>query len=131
MSQYIFTITIKVRDYEIDSQGIVNNANYLHYLEHTRHEFCESRGFTFRAMQEQGIDPVVSKIEIEYHTPLRLGETMTSSLWIERRGPRFIFHQDIFAPSGALAVSALVTIVALENGRISRGDSIAPLMIND
>ena len=112
MSQYIFTITIKVRDY-------------------TRHEFCESRGFTFRAMQEQGIDPVVSKIEIEYHTPLRLGETMTSSLWIERRGPRFIFHQDIFAPSGALAVSALVTIVALENGRISRGDSIAPLMIND
>lgn len=131
MSQYIFTIPIKVRDYEIDSQGIVNNANYLHYLEHTRHEFCESRGFTFRAMQEQGIDPVVSKIEIEYHTPLRLGETMTSSLWIERRGPRFIFHQDIFAPSGALAVSALVTIVALENGRISRGDSIAPLMIND
>ena len=131
MSQYIFSIPIKVRDYEIDSQGIVNNANYLHYLEHTRHEFCESRGFTFRAMQEQGIDPVVSKIEIEYHTPLRLGETMTSSLWIERRGPRFIFHQDIFAPSGALAVSALVTIVALENGRISRGDSIAPLMIND
>lgn len=131
MSQYIFTIPIKVRDYEIDSQGIVNNANYLHYLEHTRHEFCESRGFTFRAMQELGIDPVVSKIEIEYHTPLRLGETMTSSLWIERRGPRFIFHQDIFAPSGALAVSALVTIVALENGRISRGDSIAPLMIND
>lgn len=131
MSQYIFTIPIKVRDYEIDSQGIVNNANYLHYLEHTRHEFCESRGFTFRAMQEQGIDPVVSKIEIEYHTPLRLGETMTSSLWIERRGPRFIFHQDIFAPSGALAVSALVTIVALENGRISRGDSISPLMIND
>lgn len=131
MSQYIFTIPIKVRDYEIDSQGIVNNANYLHYLEHTRHEFCESRGFTFRAMQEQGIDPVVSKIEIEYHTPLRLGETMTSSLWIERRGPRFIFHQDIFAPSGALAVSALVTIVSLENGRISRGDSIAPLMIND
>lgn len=131
MSQYIFSMPIKVRDYEIDSQGIVNNANYLHYLEHTRHEFCESRGFTFRAMQEQGIDPVVSKIEIEYHTPLRLGETMTSSLWIERRGPRFIFHQDIFAPSGALAVSALVTIVALENGRISRGDSIAPLMINE
>ncbi|MDE5941230.1 MAG: acyl-CoA thioesterase [Muribaculaceae bacterium] len=129
MSPYIFTIKLKVRDYEVDSQGIVNNANYLHYLEHTRHEFCESRGYTFRAMQEQGIDPVVSRIEIEYHTPLRLAETMTSSLWIERRGPRFIFHQDIFAPSGALAASALVTVVALENGRISRGDAIAPLLL--
>lgn len=128
MNPYIFSIQIKVRDYEIDSQGIVNNANYLHYLEHTRHEFCESRGFTFRSMQEQGIDPVVSKIEIEYHTPLRLAETMTSSLWVERKGPRFIFHQDIFTPSGALAASAIVTVVALENGRISRGDAIAPLL---
>jgi acyl-CoA thioester hydrolase len=128
MSNAIFTIQIKVRDYEVDSQGIVNNANYLHYLEHTRHEFCESRGFTFRAMQEQGIDPVVSKIEIEYHTPLHLAETMTSCLWLERRGPRFLFHQEIFAPSGALAAKALVTVVALENGRISRGDSIAPLL---
>jgi acyl-CoA thioester hydrolase len=128
MSNAIFTLQIKVRDYEVDSQGIVNNANYLHYLEHTRHEFCESRGFTFRAMQEQGIDPVVSKIEIEYHTPLHLAETMTSCLWLERRGPRFLFHQEIFAPSGALAAKALVTVVALENGRISRGDSIAPLL---
>lgn len=128
MSQYTFSLDIKVRDYEVDSQGIVNNANYLHYLEHTRHEFCESRGFTFRSMQELGIDPVVAKIEIEYHTPLRLGETMTSSLWVERKGPRFFFHQDIFGPSGVLAASALVTIVALENGRISRGDAIAPLL---
>lgn len=67
--KYIFEMPLKVRDYEVDSQGIVNNANYLHYLEHTRHEFCEARGFTFRDMQKQGIDPVVTKIEIEYHTP--------------------------------------------------------------
>ena len=80
MNRYIFSIPIKVRDYEIDSQGIVNNANYLHYLEHTRHEFCESLRFTFRAMQEQAIDPVVSQFEIEYHTPLLLSHTMTSSL---------------------------------------------------
>lgn len=122
---YIFEMPLKVRDYEIDSQGIVNNANYLHYLEHTRHEFCESRGFTFRSMQDRGIDPVVNKIEIEYHSPLRLGETMTSKLWLERRGARFIFHQDIFTPSGAPAVKALVSVVALENGRPTRGDLLA------
>jgi|GEM_PF-99843 len=122
---YIFELPLKVRDYEVDSQGIVNNANYLHYLEHTRHEFCESRGLTFREMQERGIDPVVNRIEIDYHTPLRLGESMTSRLWIERKGPRFIFHQDIFTPTGQLAVSALVCVVALEHGRPTRGDSLA------
>ena len=37
---------IKVRDYEVDAEGIVNNANYLHYLEHTRHEFCEEAGLS-------------------------------------------------------------------------------------
>ena len=32
---YIYELPIKVRDYEVDAEGIVNNANYLHYLEHT------------------------------------------------------------------------------------------------
>ena len=46
--KYIYELTMKVRDYEVDAEGIVNNANYLHYLEHTRHEFCEQAGLTFQ-----------------------------------------------------------------------------------
>ena len=34
---YIFQLEMMVRDYECDIQGIVNNANYLHFMEHTRH----------------------------------------------------------------------------------------------
>lgn len=118
--------TIKVRDYEVDSQGIVNNANYLHYLEITRHDFCEYAGTTFRAMQERGLDPVVRKIDIEYLSSLTLGDTMISRLRMERKGARFIFVQDIFnADGGAPVVHALVTIVCLENGRLSRGDLLA------
>ncbi|HAD03062.1 MAG TPA: acyl-CoA thioesterase, partial [Porphyromonadaceae bacterium] len=44
MKSYIFKLSMKVRDYECDLQGVVNNANYQHYLEHTRHEFLESLG---------------------------------------------------------------------------------------
>lgn len=124
--RYIFEMPIKVRDYEVDSQGIVNNANYLHYLEMTRHDFCEEAGMTFREMQEQGMDPVVRKIEIEYISSLTLGETMVSRLWMERNGARFVFHQDIFnAATGRPVVKALVTIVCLENGRLTRGDVLA------
>ena len=125
MSDYIFELPIKVRDYEVDAEGIVNNANYLHYLEHTRHEFCESAGLTFRRMHELGLDPVVSHIGIRYVKPLGLGDSMVSRLALSRRGPVFVFRQDIFTPEGEPVVRATVDIVSFENGRLSRGEALA------
>lgn len=125
MNDYIFSLEIAVRDYELDSESIVNNANYLHYLEHTRHAFCKQAGYTFAQMQADGFVPVASRIEVDYKTPLRSGDTMISSLWVEARGVRFIFHQDIFnKATQALAVRAVVTIVCIENGQLGRGEQL-------
>ena len=44
---YIFQLEMMVRDYECDIQGIVNNANYLHFMEHTRHQFLLTEGVSF------------------------------------------------------------------------------------
>lgn len=125
--KYIFTLEIAVRDYELDSEGIVNNAIYLHYLEHTRHAFVKQEGIPFGSLTREGLVPVVRRMEIDYHTPLRSGDVMLSRLWIERQGARFIFYQDIFRKEGGeLVVSAVVTIVCMEhNGRINRGDELA------
>lgn len=120
--KYIFELPLKVRDYEVDSEGIVNNAIYLHYLEHTRHEFCQYAGLSFKEMHNRGIDPVLRKVEIEYITPLGLGDSMISKLWISREGARFIFNQDIYALDGRPIVKAVVSCVCLENGRLTRGD---------
>lgn len=123
---YDFELTLSVRDYELDVQGIVNNANYLHYMEHTRHAFCRSAGFSFDEMHSQGIDPVLRKVEIEYLTPLTSGDDMISCLSIRREGPRFIFKQDIYRASDKESVCrADVTVVCLENGRLTRGDILA------
>ena len=124
--KYIFTLEIAVRDYELDSEGIVNNAVYLHYLEHTRHAFVKREGIPFGSLTRSGLVPVVKRLEIEYSTPLVSGDVMLSRLWIERQGVRFIFHQDIFKKeTGELVVAAVVTIVCMENGRINRGDELA------
>ena len=122
--KYIFELEIKVRDYEVDSEGIVNNANYLHYLEHTRHEFCEKAGFSFREMHLNGIDPVVSRVEIDYKQPLGLGQTMVSKLALERKGPLFVFIQDIYTLDGHPVVKAKVLIATLVNGRLTRGEEL-------
>jgi len=125
--KYFFSLEIAVRDYELDSEGIVNNAIYLHYLEHTRHAFVKQEGIPFGSLTSEGLVPVVRRMTIDYYTPLRSGDVMLSKLWIEREGARFIFHQDIFKQgSGERVVSADVTIVCMEkNGRINRGDDLA------
>lgn len=123
--EYVFEMPMRVRDYEVDSQGIVNNAVYLHYLEHTRHEFCRIVGTSFRKMQQEGIDPVIRRIDIEYFTPLTLGQEMISRLALRRDGARFVFIQDIYTTDDRPVVKAECTVVCLENGRLTRGQVIA------
>ena len=109
MKEYIYSLEMQVRDYELDSEGIVNNANYLHYLEHTRHSFCSENGISFAEMQNRGIIPVLNKVEIEYKEPLRSGDVFDSKLWLERKGVRFVFHQDLFKKNGRQVVKAVVS----------------------
>lgn len=125
--KYCFAMEMSVRDYELDCESIVNNANYLHYMEHTRHSFCTEAGMSFVRMHESGIDVVVRKIEIEYKQSLRGGDRFVSCLRLERRGPRFIFHQDILKSNGEIAAQGIVTVVVLKNGKLSRGDELGKI----
>lgn len=123
--KYCFAMEMSVRDYELDCEQIVNNANYLHYMEHTRHCFCKEAGLSFIEMHNRGIDPVVRKVEIEYKSSLRGGDKFISCLRLEQKGARFIFHQDIIKPSTSeIITSALVTVVSLKDGKLSRGEEL-------
>lgn len=123
--KYCFIMDMEVRDYELDCEQIVNNANYLHYMEHTRHKFCADAGLSFIEMHNRGIDAVVRKTEVEYKTSLRGGDTFISCLRLERKGPRFIFHQDIIKSDGTEIANGIVTVVVLKDGKLTRGDELA------
>ncbi|MDD6750346.1 MAG: acyl-CoA thioesterase [bacterium] len=129
MKQYLFQLEDKVRDYECDLQGVVNNANYQHYMEHTRHEFLESLGENFGAMHEQGIDAFVSRVDIQYKHSLRSGDRYRSCLNLSKKGPKLIFEQDIYRLSdGALATRGTVESVVVQNGRLTRGEYFDELL---
>ena len=126
MKQYIYTLEMKTRDYECDIQGVVNNANYQHYLEATRHEWLQQEGLSFSKWHEEGIDVMVSEIDIKYKTPLHGQEEFLSCLNLRREGPRFIFEQDIYRKSDMkLCITAEVSTVCTVSGRLTRGEEIA------
>ena len=91
-----FIVEFHVRDYECDFQGIVNNAVYLNYLEHCRHEFAKAMGLDVVALAKQGINLVVVRIELEYKSPLRSGDHFVVETQIERFSRlRLAFHHTI------------------------------------
>jgi acyl-CoA thioester hydrolase len=114
-----YSLKFAVRDYECDLQGVVNNANYQHYLEHARHEFLISRGIGFVQLHDEGIDLKVTKVEIEYKFPLRSRDEFMVTVIIQKEGnARIVFIQDIFRlPDMKLIVKARVTGVATKKGR--------------
>ena len=114
---------MKVRDYECDIQGVVNNANYQHYLEHARHEFLEHIGGSFSQLHEQGVDPMVSRITLEYKRPLRGGDRFVVCINMLRKGAKVVFQQDIYnLNDGSLALKGEVDVVCLKDGRLTRGE---------
>ena len=123
MDRYAFEYEMKVRDYECDIQGVVNNANYQHYMEHARHEYLESIGVSFSELHDKGFDLMVSKITIEYKRPLRGSDRFAVRINTARKGAKLIMLQDIYNLDGeVLAVKGEVEVICLKNGRLTRGE---------
>lgn len=133
--KYIFESRMDVRDYECDIQGIVNNANYLHYTEHTRHRFLKHAGLSFAALHERGIDAVVARMQLSYKVPLRCDDEMISCMNLRKEGLRYVFLHDIYrACDHKLSFSAKVDLVVLINGKLGQSEdydrAFAPFIEN-
>lgn len=115
----VFQIELEVRDYELDLQGIVNNSVYLNYLEHARHRYLERLGLDFSELHRSGIDAVVTRIELDYITPLTSGDHFIVTIRPGRKGKlRLLFYQEILKLPGKTPIArGLVTATCLCNGR--------------
>lgn len=117
---YTYELEFKVRDYECDIQGVVNNSTYQNYYEHTRHEFLVSCGISFADLHNRGIDAMVSGIEIAYKTPLRPGDSFISKLYVQKEGVRYVFYQALYRKSdNKLASKAKVSTVVVVDGKLA------------
>ncbi len=122
MKKYTFQHEMKVRDYECDVQGIVNNANYQHYYENTRHEFLLANDVSFWELHNQGVDAVVARITIEFKNSLCPQDEFISALNVKKEGVKYIFDQAIFRKKdNVLCSKAKVTVVVKQEGKLISG----------
>jgi acyl-CoA thioester hydrolase len=121
----MYQLELKVRDYECDLQGIVNNANYQHYYEHTRHEFLIQHDISFAKLHDEGIDFVVARVEMAYKTPLKSGDSFLSVLNLTQEGLKYTFHQKIYRlPDMKLCNVGRFDCVVLDHGKLCRNDEL-------
>ncbi|MBM7867230.1 acyl-CoA thioesterase [Heliobacterium gestii] len=127
IGNYQYEVAFQVRDYECDLQGVVNNAVYLHYLEHGRHEFLYAKGIDFARLHQEGKDLVLIRIEADYKLPLRSRDRFVVRMNVVREGRlRLVFIQDLYRlPDEKLVLKAKATGVCVHKGKPTLLEEVA------
>jgi acyl-CoA thioester hydrolase len=124
----VFSVEFKVRDYELDMQGIVNNSVYFNYLEHARHEFLLAKGVDFAALAREKINLVVVRSELDYKASLTSGDRFAVTVeFVQISKLKFGFRQQVVRLiDRKLMLDALVVGVALN----ADGRPFVPELLN-
>jgi acyl-CoA thioester hydrolase len=96
--KYSFSLELRVRNFEVDWQGIVHNANYLHYFEIGRIEYLKHLGIPvdMRSIQSDS-KVVVVRNEIDYRSPAMFDELLEVHTRVSYiRSTSFAFEGMIF-----------------------------------
>jgi len=116
----MFKIEMKVRDYECDIQGVVNNAVYQNYLEHSRHDYLLANNVDFVQLANAGIHLVVVRAELDYKQSLKPGDAFYITVEMEKESRvKYAFIQKVYrSADDKLMLQARTLGVALnERGR--------------
>src|SRR5512146_708183 len=74
--------TFRVRYYECDAYGHVNNANYLRYMQEAAFDATAAAGYDFHRYEEMGCAWLTRETDIEYLRPLRYGDSVEVKTWV-------------------------------------------------
>lgn len=130
MSDKTYRWESRVRDYELDSQGIVNNATYINYLEQCRNDYARKLNIDFVEYHKAGYIFVVAGIEIQYRKSLKVNEkftvTATMSGYDEKR---IYFNQEIIKlHNNTVAAKASVYVACLD---YKLGKAVMPSILKE
>ena len=129
------TFPVRIFYEDTDMAGVVYYANYLRYIERARSDIVEQIGLDQRAMRDEGLVFVVTRVEADYIGAARFGDRLEVQTTQQAVGPvRWVFDQDVLR-DGKVIFRAKVTAVCMTTAgkptrlpaklRLSDGDPAA------
>ena len=103
---------IRVRYAETDKMGYVYYGDYAQYFEVGRVEALRELGWSYRAIEENGIMLPVMEFTVRYLKPAFYDDLITIHTYIkERPTARIKFYHELFNEKGVKLTTAEVTLV--------------------
>jgi acyl-CoA thioester hydrolase len=97
-------LSVEVPYRDIDAMGHLNNVAYLAYLEWARQKYWLAMR---RSSDYWDIDFVVARTEIDYRSPVHMGEVLEIEIRVTRMGrSSFDFSYRVSGPDGRLVAEA-------------------------
>lgn len=115
---------VEVRYAETDQMGIVHHSNYIVWMELGRTQLIKDLGFSYAAMEKDGILAPVLDVQVSYKKPLTYGDNAIIQTWIDSYdGFKVIYGYNVLNEGGELAVTGYTSHVCVKK------DSFRPIRL--
>lgn len=112
---------IRVFYEDTDMAGIVYYANYLKYIERARSDVVEQLGVDQRAMRDEDIVFVITRVEADYLSTARFGDRLeVRSTHYAKGAVRWMFDQEVWRDDEIIFRAKVTAVCMTTEGKPTR-----------